>query len=673
MNKEKNGKLALQLGITVTIILAIGFFVLWKIVDVNTSGMVQEQITNQMTDAVESRAAIINEYVDTAEDHLVAFAKGDEVRNILLHPESKEALERAQQYTVDFAKVKGYFEGLYIASTETYVYTHTSEGSIGITTRKGDALKELQNTMMTKDEIYTSGIMLSPGSGNLVLAMYYPVFDQGKCIGFVGAAVLASDLMDSLLDLDIKGLPESEYAFLDEKAGTYLYNADEALVNTEIENQGYLQILKEVEGETSAVAGIKTYVNENGVSEMIAYKYIPERHWVFAVKDKEANVLLPVEKIRNITGIVCLVTGTIIVIIILLVVSTIGGKLYAIEKAIKKLGNMDLNSDFGLKRYEDDNNEIGSICKAVSQTSKQLISYIGEVNLQLEAMANGDFTRELNAQVEFKGEFIELQRSLNKIQRTLRESFAEIETVTQQLALGAQTVSNSATCLADAATHENILVMEIDEHVGDISVQVSDSTQNAISAKKLTAQAAELVNISNQKMEELTKAMDNIAVSAKAIGGLSGNLEDIAKQTNILSLNALVEANRVGEAGRSFGVVANEIRDLAEESDEAARNAYELISQTIEAIELGAKLTQETAECLYQVVSQTKTIDQAVSDIAEASKQQNDKLSAIKNKLEDIGKAVETTAAMAEQEAAASNELDSQANVLEENLKQYRV
>lgn len=135
-----NRKLATRIGIITTTITIAGMLLLWFIVSNNASSMVKNDITNQMTDAVESRAAIINEYVTSAEEYMTAFALGNEVHDLLLNPKDPALLERAQQYTEDFASVKGIFEGLYIATPTTHVLTHTSPDAIGITTRTGESL-----------------------------------------------------------------------------------------------------------------------------------------------------------------------------------------------------------------------------------------------------------------------------------------------------------------------------------------------------------------------------------------------------------------------------------------------------------------------------------------------------------------------------------------------------
>ena len=132
-----NRKLATRISIIMTAIIFAGMILLWFVVSSRAASMVKSNITNQMTDAVESRASIIDAYVLSAEEYMTAFALGGEVRALLLNPDDPELLAQAQKYTEDFAAVKGVFEGLYIATPETHVLTHTSQGAIGMTTRRG--------------------------------------------------------------------------------------------------------------------------------------------------------------------------------------------------------------------------------------------------------------------------------------------------------------------------------------------------------------------------------------------------------------------------------------------------------------------------------------------------------------------------------------------------------
>ena len=285
-----NRKLATRISIITTAITFMGMLLLWFIVSSRVSSMVESNITNQMIDAVESRAAIINDYVASAEEYMMAFALGNEVHDLLKNPEDPALLQRGQQYTEDFASIKGIFEGLYIGTPSTYVLTHTSQGAIGITTRTGESLDEFRDTILAEPKLTNLGIMKSPGTGSMILSMYYPIFDNQECIGFVGAGVYASRLMDALLNLNIEGLPHCEYVFLNVEDGTYLYHQDESLLNTETTDKGYLEILQRIKADGNTQAGTYSYQDENGIDQLVVYKYLKDRDWVFMVRDDAEEV-----------------------------------------------------------------------------------------------------------------------------------------------------------------------------------------------------------------------------------------------------------------------------------------------------------------------------------------------------------------------------------------------
>ena len=667
----KNMKIATRVSLLVLLVMIIGFLGLWMAVDNKSSDMVGELIEGQMKDAVSSRAYIIDSYVKSAEEYMVAFAKSDEVRNLLLDPQSVEYTKRAQEYTVEFAAVKGVFEGLYIATPETLVLTHTSEGAIGITTRSGDGLKQLQDEILSTEKLTNIGILKSPTTGNMCMSMYYPVYENGKCIGFVGAAVYASQLMDSLLSLEVKGLPQSQYVFLNVSNGEYLYNENEELLCTVTQEEGYEKILQQLREGTAEDTGIFNYVDETGNEQIVVYQYLPERGWMFAIQDTSNHVYSSLRTIKKVTAVSCGIIGVTVIIFLIIILSGLTKDLGIIRTSIERLGKLNLSPEKRLEKYRGQKDEVGIVCDTLRNTSLNLSRYLREVDKQLSDMANGDFRQ--SEDVVFEGDFKTLQESLIKIRKALRESFQEIGYVTKELAVGSQSVSTASVQLASSAGNASNLVMEIDQNIVEITSQIAETAEFAAQAQKESSDASTLVEISQSKMDELCRALADIDRAAKAIEGISGQIEGIAKQTNILALNAMVEASRAGDAGLGFGVVADEIRVLAAKSNEASANAFHLIQEAQRFVGTGMEIGKETSEHLSQVVVQTETIDQDVSKIADAAMLQNEALSAISARIADISKMVESTAAMAQQSAAASEELDGQAVVLKENIAKYRV
>lgn len=250
-----------------------------------------------------------------------------------------------QKYTEEFAAVKGVFEGLYIATPDTHVLTHTSRDAVGMTTRSGESLNTFQNTILAEQKLTNLGIMKSPGTGSMILSMYYPIFDGQECIGYVGAGVYASRLMDVLLDLNIEGLPNSEYVFLNAQTGVYLYHQDEALLNTETKDSGYAEIINRIKENGDTQANTYSYQDENGVEQLVVYKYLSDRGWVFMVRDNADEVYAQVANVKRIVGLLCTCVAVAIILITLLILYREGRELIAVERAIRNLGDLDLSAD----------------------------------------------------------------------------------------------------------------------------------------------------------------------------------------------------------------------------------------------------------------------------------------------------------------------------------------
>lgn len=664
-------KISTKVTLLTLLVMFLGFFCLWVQVNGTSSKTVGGLIEGQMKDAVHTRAYIIDSYVQSAEEYLIAFGKSDEVKNLLKDTQSPELTRRAQEYTVEFATVKGVFEGLYIATPESLVLTHTAESAIGITTRKGDGLKQLKEDILSKNELSNTGILKSPSTGNMCISMYYPVYEGNQCIGYVGAAVFASELMDSLLSLEVQGLPNSQYVFINAETGEYLYHENEEMLCTVTEDVGYLAIIDMLKAEGADETGIYSYTDADGVEQVVVYQYLPERNWLFAIQDTHASVYNSLDEIKKVTATNCIVVMVAVLVCLVIILSRLSAKLGLISKAITMLGNMNLSADKFLSKYSGKKDEVGIVCDALKVTCLNLRTYIDEVDRILSDISNGDLRE--SGDIVFKGDFKKLQESLVKIQHALKDSFTEIGCVTKELTVGSQNVASASAQLASSATNASSLVLDIDTSIIEITKQLAESAEFAEQAKKESANASEVVTISKVKMEELSHALADINHAAKAIEGISGQIEGIAKQTNILALNAMVEASRAGDAGKGFGVVADEIRILAAQSNEASQNAYDLIKETQKSVEIGIRIGEETSEYLAQVVEQTATIDEEVTKIADTTMIQNEKVSQISERLEGISRTVEQTAAMAEQSAAASEELDGQAIVLRDNISHYQV
>ena len=649
-------------------------FLLWLIVSSRVASMVEDNITNQMIDAVESRASIINSYVASAEEYMAAFALGSEVQDLLADPENPDLLQKGQEYTESFAAIKGIFEGLYIATPSTYVLTHTSPDAIGITTRSDESLKEFQDTILAKPELTNLGIMKSPGTGSMILSMYYPLFDGQECLGYVGAGVYASRLMDALLDLDIEGLPHSEYFFLNVETGTYLYHKDDSLLNTETSDAGYLEIIQKIKSDGNTQAGTYSHQDENGVNQLVVYKYLKDRNWVFMVRDDTTEVYGKVGTIRFTVGILCLSVAAVVILITLLILYREGRELMVMERAIRRLGNLELSAGEELKPFSGRKDEIGMIAHTIQHVCGCLRKTIDDIGRILGEMADGNIAVDVTQNEDYYiGDFRVLADSLQSIRTHLTDVMREITHIASQVGNGASQVSSGAQALSQGTMQQQSSMDGLVSNIADITEQIQNSTVRCSNASNLVDRATGYAAEADTKMDELVTATKNIDQSSAKIGSIIKTIEDIAFQTDILALNASVEAARAGEAGKGFAVVSEEVKSLAAKSAKAAKNTSTLIGRSIQDVTTGTESTNHAISAMQVISECIQSIKTLMDDISLASVQQSEMIVSIEGRIKEVSNVIQENSAAAKESAAISTELSNQAKTLNHLISQFRI
>lgn len=674
MNFLSNRKLATRISIITTAMTFAGMLLLWLTVSDRVASIVENNITNQMVDAVESRASIINDYVASAEEYMTAFALGSEVHNLLKNPDDPALLQEGQKYTEGFAEIKGIFEGLYIATTDTYVLTHTSPDAIGITTREGDSLKEFRDTILAQPQLTNLGIMKSPGTGSMIISMYYPIFENNNCIGYVGAGVYASRLMDALLNLNIKGLPHNEYVFLNAETGTYLYHEDESLLNTETTDIGYQKIISKIKSDDSTQTGTYSYKDEKDVEQLVVYKYLKDRNWIFMVRDSKEEVYGEVDNVRTTVGILCAAVASVIILITLLILYRESRALMIMERAIRRLGNLELSADQELVAFYNRKDEIGMIAQTIHHVCSCLQKTIDDIGRILGEMADGNIAVDVEKNEDYYiGDFKVLSENLKSIRSHLLEVMRNITQIASQVNSGANQVSAGAQALSDGTMQQQVSMSGLVSNVTNITEQIQNSTVRCNDASDLVDKATGYASEADTKMEQLTNATKNLDKSSEQIGSIIKTIEDIAFQTNIIALNASVEATHAGEAGKGFSVVSEEVRDLAAKSAEAAKTTSALIGRSIHDIKTGTESTGLAISAMQIINECIQSIKTLMDDISVASVQQSEMIISVENRIKEVSKVIEANSAAAEESATISNELSDQAKTLNYLISQFRI
>ncbi|WP_455031046.1 methyl-accepting chemotaxis protein [Oribacterium sp.] len=342
-------------------------------------------------------------------------------------------------------------------------------------------------------------------------------------------------------------------------------------------------------------------------------------------------------------------------------------------KKIADVGESVAEGDFSKEINYPYQDEIGQIAKSMEKVVERIRSIIQDLAGKLEQIAKGNFSFEFWNTRLYNGEYEPLLNSLYDILDDLNVTMGEIQNSSHMVNSSAMQVSGSAQSLSQGATEQASSIEELSATMNDISVKIKETAEMSQHASGLSKETGSAVGTSNQKMNEMSRAMQDITEKSQEISKIIKTIDDIAFQTNILSLNAAIEAARAGAAGKGFAVVADEVGNLAQKSAKAAQNTSSLIEETIEAVNKGARITEETAESLSVVSQKTERINGIITSISSASEEEAEGIKQLTTGLDQISSVVQSNTATAEESAAASQELSGQADRLNALLEKFQL
>ena len=343
-----------------------------------------------------------------------------------------------------------------------------------------------------------------------------------------------------------------------------------------------------------------------------------------------------------------------------------------VDEVVKICGQINsgaLDSEDSDFRFAGD--EMGEIAYKLNEAKHNLHMIVGDISRVLSAMAEGDFSAQ--PEMEYIGNFDEINHSFRKIQETLSDIIKNINSSSADVTAGAEQMADGAQLLAEGTTKQATAADELSSTIAEISLNIEKTAENANKASEISTGCADKIIAQGREMQEMLEAMKKIQQQSNAISDVIKTIEDIAFQTNILALNAAIEAARAGDAGKGFAVVADEVRNLASKSAESANSTKSLISDTIVAVENGSEIANKTADTMNSVIKLSQESAKIVADISSAAEQQSEAVKQVMAGIEQISQVIATNSATAEESAASCEELSAQANLLKEQIDLLKI
>jgi methyl-accepting chemotaxis protein len=391
------------------------------------------------------------------------------------------------------------------------------------------------------------------------------------------------------------------------------------------------------------------------------------------VKVSEGN------KLSKTLTIACVMVGIIIVLLIggSMYLSTRIGKRISVRitSPLKQLGNRlktfsegDLTSPFPAIKSGDEIEEMTADAMIMADHLNVIIHDIGEV---LGEMADGNYAVKSKASKRYTGDFKKLYESMRGMRDQMKETLLSIGESSSHVSCGSGDLAKASQSLAEGATEQAGAVEELHATISDITVTMEKSAQSAEESYSKAQHYADAADSSREEMHRMMEAMGRINEASARIGDIISKIESIAAQTNLLSLNASIEAARAGDSGRGFSVVADQIRELANQSAKAAVDTRELIEGSIKEVAEGNSSAERAAHAIESVVDGIKQIAEFSRNLKNMVEDQTEAVRQAEVGVDQISEVVQVNAATAQQASATSEELSAQATILDELVGRF--
>ena len=345
--------------------------------------------------------------------------------------------------------------------------------------------------------------------------------------------------------------------------------------------------------------------------------------------------------------------------------------LQPIQKVSTQMGALaegNFHTELDLRENES---EVGRMVKSIAFMKKNLLAMMEEITGILGQMGEGNY--DIQVKQEYVGEFVTIRESFLKIGEQMRSTLLTIRNASGEISNGTEQLNCAAEDLARGCTDQAMQVSDLMSVIETMTMSMEENAKEAEESARIAADASDALEKGNRKMQELKDAIAEISVCSEQIGTIIGTIEDIASQTNLLSLNAAIEAARAGEAGRGFAVVAEQVKNLANESAKAAGRTTELIETTVTVMNRGIVIADETSEDMKEVMKSTTVATEKINQIVEMLEKDVESMHEVNDSIEQVSSVVDNNSATSEETAAVSEAQKHQVEAMVELMNQFRI
>ena len=630
-------------------------------------------ITSKKTELIQESNAAANQLTGFLEQYtrsVEQLAVNPEIKSIMMEAESFDAFWQAEKMDTAMENLVG------IADTDTEnvmavwlsdLDTSTLVQSDGFKSEEGwDITGRGWYGCITEKKTVLTEPYVDSSTGKMILSAAAPVYDDatGAVLGAVGMDISLDHMTEIMSEYKIG---RHGYILLLSGGGTLLYHPQGDIVQKNI---------KDVNISNNVANAIASKSNE-----FLKYKTEGNTKYGFLqhAGDTGYVVLSSLPMSEYYATLVSMV-------IALVVIFAVGITLiaFSIKKSAKNLtkpilalnhtaqqladGNLDVNLHI---TSEDEIGELGESIQKTVDRLKKYIAYIDETAEVLTQIADGKLS--IHLKNDYVGEFQKIKTALLNISDSMNQVMLGINESSERVSVGASELATASQVLAEGAEEQAAAIEQLTATTTTVAEQVENSRHGAEASAKATAQAAGMIEQNQTKMKLMMDAMNEIHTTSQKVVGIIQTIEDIASQTNLLSLNASIEAARAGEAGRGFAVVADEIGKLALESSKAANTTKELIEISINEINKGSTIATDAMDSLKESVTAVNHVNGMIQETAEDAAVQAENMKQLQAGIEDMAHGIQDNSAASQETSATSEELASQAEILNKMVQKFEL